>query len=107
MANYIGWILTNKGRELLAKAINNETKINITKFKIGAGYNTGNDRELTDLLDKSGVEYEKVNPFNNPELAMKYKVRTVPTTILVDQDEEIRRTIGFNPEELKEIITMI
>ena len=52
MANYIGWILTNKGRELLAKAINNETKINITKFKIGAGYNTGNDRELIDLLDK-------------------------------------------------------
>ena len=52
MANYIGWILTNKGRELLAKAINNETKINITKFKIGAGYSTGNDRELTDLLDK-------------------------------------------------------
>ena len=52
MANYIGWVLTNKGRELLAKAINNETKINITKFKIGAGYNTGNDRELTDLLDK-------------------------------------------------------
>ena len=52
MSNYIGWILTNKGRELLAKAINNETKINITKFKIGAGYNTGNDRELTDLLDK-------------------------------------------------------
>lgn len=52
MANYIGWILTNKGRELLAKAINNETKINITKFKIGAGYNTGNDRELTDLIDK-------------------------------------------------------
>ena len=52
MANYIGWILTNKGRELLSKAINNETKINVTKFKIGAGYNTGNDRELTDLLDK-------------------------------------------------------
>lgn len=52
MANYIGWILTNKGRELIAKAINNETKINVTKFKIGAGYNTGNDRELTDLLDK-------------------------------------------------------
>ena len=52
MANYIGWILTNKGRELLAKAINNETKINVTKFKIGAGYSTGNDRELTDLLDK-------------------------------------------------------
>ena len=52
MANYLGWEITNKGRELLARAMNNETKINITKFKIGAGYNTGNDRELTDLIDK-------------------------------------------------------
>ena len=49
MANYLGWEITNKGRELLARAMNNETKINVTKFKIGAGYNTGNDRELTDL----------------------------------------------------------
>ena len=52
MANYLGWEITNKGRELLARAMNNETKINVTKFKIGAGYNTGNDRELTDLIDK-------------------------------------------------------
>lgn len=52
MANYLGWEITNKGRELLARAMNNETKINVTKFKIGAGYNTGNDRELADLLDK-------------------------------------------------------
>ncbi|MDO5089498.1 MAG: thioredoxin domain-containing protein [Leptotrichiaceae bacterium] len=62
---------------------------------------------VSDLLDKNGVEYEKVNPFDNPELAMKYKIRTVPTTILIKNDEEIKRTIGFNPEELKEIITMI
>lgn len=52
MANYIGWEITNKGRELIARAVNNETKINVTKFKIGEGYNTGNDRELTDLIDK-------------------------------------------------------
>ena len=52
MANYVGWEITNKGRQLMARAVGNETKINITKFKIGAGYNTGNDRELTDLLDK-------------------------------------------------------
>ncbi len=62
---------------------------------------------VSDLLDKSGVEYEKVNPFNNPELAVKYKVRSVPTTILVDQNQEIKRTIGYNPEELQEIIMMI
>ncbi len=62
---------------------------------------------VSDLLDKSGVEYEKINPFNNPELAMKYKVRTVPTTILIDHEEEVKRTTGFKPDELKEIITMI
>ena len=26
MANYIGWEITNKGRELIARAVNNETK---------------------------------------------------------------------------------
>ena len=62
---------------------------------------------VSDLLDKKGVQYEKVNPFNNPELAMKYKVRSVPTVILVEQDEEIRRTVGFKPEELQEIMNSL
>ncbi len=62
---------------------------------------------VSDLLDKSGVQYEKVNPFNNPELAMKYKVRSVPTVILVEQDQEIRRTVGFKPEELQEIMNSL
>ena len=59
---------------------------------------------VSDILDKSGVQYEKVNPFNSPELAMKYKVRSVPTVILVDQEQEIKRTVGFKPEELQEIM---
>lgn len=62
---------------------------------------------VSDLLDKSGVQYEKVNPFNNPELAMKYKVRSVPTVILVEQDQEIKRTVGFKPEELQEIMNSL
>ena len=62
---------------------------------------------VSDLLYKSGVEYEKINPFDNPEMAMKYKIRTVPTTILLESEQEVKRTTGFNPEELKEIITMI
>ena len=68
MANYIGWEITNKGRELIARAVNNETKINVTKFKIGAGYNTGNDRELTDLIDKRNEfpinSYERKDNWN-------------------------------------------
>lgn len=51
MSDYIGWVITNKGRELLAKVINHETKLNITKLEIGSEYNTGNDRELTALVE--------------------------------------------------------
>jgi thioredoxin 1 len=59
---------------------------------------------VSDLLDKSGVEYEKINPFNNPELAVRYKIRSVPTVILFEQDQEVKRTVGFKPEELQEIM---
>ena len=62
---------------------------------------------VSDILDKSGVQYEKVNPFNSPELAMKYKVRSVPAVILVDQEQEIKRTVGFKPEELQEIMNSL
>lgn len=51
MANYIGWVLTNDGKNLLSRAIANETKINFTKFKVGAGYNPENDQKLTDLVN--------------------------------------------------------
>ena len=62
---------------------------------------------VSELLDRNGVEYEKVNPFDNPEMAVQFKVRSVPTTILMDNDVEVRRIIGFKPEELNEIMEMI
>ena len=39
---------------------------------------------VSDLLDKKGVEYERINPFDNPEIAVKYRVRSVPTVILFE-----------------------
>lgn len=51
-------------------------------------------------LDGKGIAYETINPFNDPEIAMKFRVRSVPTVILLDQDEELSRVIGFKPEEL-------
>ena len=59
---------------------------------------------VSDLLDKKGVEYERIN---NPELAVKYRVRSVPTVILFEENEEVKRTIGFKPEEINEIISMM
>ena len=59
---------------------------------------------VSDVLDKSGVNYERVNPFNNPELAVKYKIRSVPTVILLEHETEIKRSTGFKLEELHEIV---
>jgi glutaredoxin len=55
---------------------------------------------VSEYLDLKGVDYEKVNAFDQPEIAMKYKVRSVPTVIITDQDEVLHRIIGFKPDEL-------
>lgn len=55
-------------------------------------------------LDKKGVVYETVNPFNQPELAMQFRVKSVPTVILLDQEQELSRVIGFKPEELNILV---
>ena len=59
---------------------------------------------VSEFLDKKSVSYERVNAFDNPEMAMKYRVRTVPTVVLVDGETEIKRSMGFKVEELNEIL---
>ncbi len=56
--------------------------------------------QVSDYLDRKGISYEKVNPFDKPELAMQYKVRSVPTVIVLKGSEETHRITGFKPEEL-------
>ncbi len=55
---------------------------------------------VSEFLEKHGVNYEKVNPFDRPDLAMKYRVRSVPTVIVLNDTQEVERVIGFKPEEL-------
>ena len=38
---------------------------------------------------------------------MKKLVKFVPTVILFEENEEVKRTIGFKPEEINEIISMM
>ena len=58
---------------------------------------------VSEFLDKKGVEYERINAFDNPEMAMKFRVRTVPTVILMENDAEVKRVMGFKMEELNEM----
>ncbi|MGM7720685.1 thioredoxin family protein [Metabacillus sp. Hm71] len=60
------------------------------------------------FLDNEEVEVQKVNPFENPTLAARYDIGSVPTTVLVDEDgNEIDKSISFNPGELEELISKL
>lgn len=61
---------------------------------------------VSNYLDTNGITYQKVNPFDEPYMAMKYKIRTVPTVIVLEEEQEVFRTIGFQPNELKELINV-
>ena len=52
---------------------------------------------LEELSDehKGKVEFVKVNVDENQELAQKYQVMSIPTTILIKGGEEVGRQIGF------------
>jgi glutaredoxin len=56
--------------------------------------------QVSEFLDRKGIAYETVNPFDKPELAIQFKVRTVPTVIVLEENQETKRIIGFKPEEL-------
>ena len=58
-------------------------------------------------LDAREIEYERINAFDNPMAAAEMKVRSVPTVILVEDGKEIKRSTGFKPEELEELMKEI
>ena len=59
--------------------------------------------QVSTFLDGKGIAYERVNPYDDPELAVKYKVRTVPTVLVLEETEVKKLIIGFKPEELDEL----
>jgi thioredoxin 1 len=49
-------------------------------------------------------QIKKIDIDENLELASKHGVRSVPTTIILDADEnEVNRIVGFNPTTVAEI----
>lgn len=52
-----------------------------------------------------GIEIEEIDIDENIELATKYNIRSVPTMIIIENDEEIRRQSGaLSLPKLKEFI---
>lgn len=60
---------------------------------------------VENFLNENNINAEKINPFNDPDKAAKYDIGSVPVTILLDDEgNEIKRSIGFKPNELEELI---
>lgn len=63
---------------------------------------------LQGYLDTEGIEVERIQVFDSPELASKYDIGSVPTVVLVDeQGEEISRVVGFNPPKIQELVSQL
>ncbi len=60
---------------------------------------------VSNYLNEVGVKYETVDVTQKPEVATQFEVMGVPVTILLnEQGEEVKRSIGFKPNELDELL---
>lgn len=58
-------------------------------------------RNLAQWLDAEAITYDKIDVFERPELAGQYKIRTVPTLLMLGENDDIAyRSHGFNLGEL-------
>lgn len=59
------------------------------------------------FLDNQEVEYETINMSEKPEYQTKYDVMGAPTILLLDDEEVIAKTTGFNPQVLETLIEQL
>jgi thioredoxin 1 len=62
---------------------------------------------VKEYLDNEQVVYETINMSEQPEYQDKYDVMGAPTVLLMDEDEVIAKTTGFNPEVLETLIEQL
>ena len=63
---------------------------------------------VKNYLSSKDVEYKDVNAFENPEIAGKYDIASVPVLVLLDENgEEVKRSKGFNPPEIEEMLKLM
>lgn len=58
-------------------------------------------KSLTDKLDSMGIKYDSVDVESDygDDLATKYKVRSLPTMIILDDNDEFLGKLSGNPSE--------
>lgn len=49
----------------------------------------------------------KVDTDAAPDVAMDYEIRSIPTLVLFQEGEEIERSLGFEPERVRELVERV
>ena len=81
MASFNGFVLTNKGRELLAKAVAGE-QLTFTKMEVGDGTFTGDIKTLTSLVSKKeDFNINQIENQGNGQVLLKAIINNQNTTI--------------------------
>ena len=73
-------------------------------LKFGGAWCT-NCKQLTEVINKlnTDVSIEEVDVDNDIDTSLLYKIRSVPTMVMVDEDGEVKRFSGMMGEtQLKE-----
>ena len=50
-------------------------------------------------LSDEGYDIEFIDGDNNRDLAIKYNIRSIPTTVIEENEEEINRIVGVKSKE--------
>ena len=58
---------------------------------------------VADALDSYSIPYRDINPFDHPDMAAQYRVRSVPTVVVFEGEREILRMVGYKPEIIEQI----
>ncbi|MCY7759708.1 glutaredoxin domain-containing protein [Bacillus inaquosorum] len=60
---------------------------------------------VSNYLEQADIQFETVDVTQEPEVASRFGVMGVSVTILLSgQGEEVKRSIGFKPDELDALI---
>lgn len=63
--------------------------------------------QVKEFLKDQEVEFDTFNMSDQPEYQEKYDVMGAPTILLLDDDEVITKTTGFNPAVLETLIEQL
>ena len=61
-------------------------------------------RMIAPIIEKLATEYDgkaqvgKVDVDNNPEIAMRYGIRSIPTILILKDGQEVKRHVGYTTQ---------